>query len=232
LNDALGPERRCEFPDAGKRLAVVDSSHIMFPAARTTKGADLFSICAAPDEYVEIGLDGQISPCCRAQEVAMGYATSLEHFADVWLGRNYELIRASLLRGATGEYPLTNCEGCVMFFAPGEAGGRRAVQYSELDKEDGNRLRIEFPSEVIIEGIQKEAGFCHIVSLPLGLEPRGLVLLEDGKALGPADTLHDDIRKLGEGRYHIGRTSLYFSASDGSDARRNGRVYTLRRDIG
>jgi SAM-dependent methyltransferase len=51
---------------------------------------------------------------------------------------------------------------------------------------------------------------------------------EDGVLLGPGHCLHERIAELGAGRYsHWGRT-LFFAASDGTDARSNGRVYTLR----
>jgi len=54
-----------------------------------------------------------------------------------------------------------------------------------------------------------------------------LLLLEDGRPLGPGHSLHDDIRQLGDGRYsHWGR-SIFFSTSDGSDPRHNGRRYSI-----
>lgn len=54
-----------------------------------------------------------------------------------------------------------------------------------------------------------------------------LVLLEDGRPLGPAHALHDEVRALGAGRYsHWGRR-LLFSTSDGTDPRTNGRTYSL-----
>ncbi|MCB9896497.1 MAG: hypothetical protein H6825_00710 [Planctomycetes bacterium] len=56
-----------------------------------------------------------------------------------------------------------------------------------------------------------------------------LVLLEDGLALGPAHSSHDDIRALGAGRYcHWGR-QLWFSTGDGSSPLENGRTYTVVR---
>jgi len=54
-----------------------------------------------------------------------------------------------------------------------------------------------------------------------------LVLLEDGRPLGPAHALHDEVRQLGGGRFSHWAGSLLFSTSDGSDPRRNGRSYTL-----
>jgi hypothetical protein len=54
-----------------------------------------------------------------------------------------------------------------------------------------------------------------------------LLLLENGIPLAAAHTSHDEIRRLGRGRYsHWGRY-LYFSSSDNTDPRENGRVYRL-----
>jgi hypothetical protein len=59
-------------------------------------------------------------------------------------------------------------------------------------------------------------------------------IFEDGKALGPAHAEHDDIRSRGGGRFshwHDSPTSrsgvLYFSASDNTDPRSNGRSYRM-----
>jgi parallel beta helix pectate lyase-like protein len=65
-----------------------------------------------------------------------------------------------------------------------------------------------------------------------------LRIFENGRELSPAHSMHADIRTLGMGRFsHWGGTngtqtisSLYFSASDNSDPRQNGRVYTYRID--
>lgn len=53
-----------------------------------------------------------------------------------------------------------------------------------------------------------------------------LRMFEDGKELGPAHTAHATIRTEGEGQFAHWDTSLWFSASDGSDPRTNGRKYT------
>jgi len=53
-------------------------------------------------------------------------------------------------------------------------------------------------------------------------------LYEDGQPLGPSDSLHTDIGALGGGRFSLWNDGfLYFSASDNSDPRTNGRQYTL-----
>lgn len=52
-------------------------------------------------------------------------------------------------------------------------------------------------------------------------------LFEDGRSLGPAHSVHDDIRKAGSGRFsHWGR-QLVFSTSDNTDPRGNGRRYEV-----
>jgi hypothetical protein len=54
-----------------------------------------------------------------------------------------------------------------------------------------------------------------------------LMLLEDDTPLTAPHTAHDEIRRLGRGRYsHWGRY-IYFSTSDNTDPRENGRVYKL-----
>lgn len=54
-----------------------------------------------------------------------------------------------------------------------------------------------------------------------------LLLFEDGRPLGPAHTLHSEIRAYGMGRYSHWGSVLYFSASDNSDPNTNGREYRI-----
>ena len=54
-----------------------------------------------------------------------------------------------------------------------------------------------------------------------------LQLREDGKLLGPDHAGHADIRQAGGGRYSHWGTGLWFSASDSSDPRTNGRSYAI-----
>jgi hypothetical protein len=57
-----------------------------------------------------------------------------------------------------------------------------------------------------------------------------LIVYENGKKLGPAHTQHQDIRDNGSGRYsHWGGDpeTLYFSSSDNTDPRTNGRNYEV-----
>lgn len=81
--------------------------------------------------------------------------------------------------------------------------------------------------------ISLENGFCFIahtghLSLSSHDGESPARVLEDGKPLpGPANALHDDIRKIGNGRYSFWHDSVYFSTTDNSDALNNARVYEI-----
>jgi len=74
-------------------------------------------------------------------------------------------------------------------------------------------------------------------ALPAALEPRSdlegeparsrLTILEEGRPLGPAHAFHADIVARGAGRYSHWGPGVYFSASDSSDPRTNGRRYLV-----
>jgi len=101
---------------------------------------------------------------------------------------------------------------------------------------DDNGHRYGLPlSGVLVPGrITQEIGHCFTYSLgPLypgdgvpGGPASTLRLLEDGKELGPAHAPHVEVREQGEGRYSHWVTGIWFSASDNSDPRSNGRRYT------
>jgi hypothetical protein len=59
----------------------------------------------------------------------------------------------------------------------------------------------------------------------LGEAASNLQLSENGLLLGPAHALHADILSQGGGRFSHWNNSLYFSTSDGTDPRLNGRAY-------
>jgi len=54
-----------------------------------------------------------------------------------------------------------------------------------------------------------------------------LELFEDGVPLGPAHSLHAEIRSEGQGRYSHWAGLVFFATSDGSDPQTNGRTYTV-----
>src|ERR1022692_3658815 len=85
--------------------------------------------------------------------------------------------------------------------------------------------------------ISAEQGYAYQVALatphlltPLADDPRNphrapTELFEDGHALHPAHATHDHIRKEGRGAFSQWRSAIYFSTSDNSDPRSNGRAY-------
>jgi len=84
-----------------------------------------------------------------------------------------------------------------------------------------------------LDEIRPERGLCFVAPMPAGLlsDVEGasrVELLEDGRPLGPGHCPHDDVRAHGGGRYSHWGEWMYFSSSDGSDPRDNGRVYTFR----
>ena len=59
------------------------------------------------------------------------------------------------------------------------------------------------------------------------LAPGDVQLTEDGRPIGALDPAHADIRARGGGLYNLWEGALWFSTSDGSDPRTNGRAYRL-----
>jgi hypothetical protein len=89
------------------------------------------------------------------------------------------------------------------------------------------------PYSLEIHELRAESGHCWLGSLPGYLlsdkeSSSLLVLFENDVPLGPAHAGHDDIRNLGGGRFSHWGTELYFSTSDNSDPRSNGKRYTVR----
>lgn len=88
---------------------------------------------------------------------------------------------------------------------------------------------------IVARYVQPESGHCYIAVMDFGEDgdkesgnKSGLLLFENGKPLGPPRSLHQAIRERGQGRYsHWTRQGLYFSTSDNSDPRSNGRRYEV-----
>jgi hypothetical protein len=66
-----------------------------------------------------------------------------------------------------------------------------------------------------------------VVGEGIGDAVSNLQLRENGQLLGPAHSGHSDIRETGKGRYSHWRMKLWFSASDSTDPRANGRAYSV-----
>jgi hypothetical protein len=108
----------------------------------------------------------------------------------------------------------------------------RQIRMPTLWKVLLSRIRSRYRGELATANIRKHEGASFMVDVPAYLlsdkeAASALVLLEDGKTLGPAHGRHDDIRRLGGGRFSHWGIELYFSTSDNSDPRTNGRKYTI-----
>ena len=78
-----------------------------------------------------------------------------------------------------------------------------------------------------------EQGHCFLADVPKHLLSDSecasrLRLYEDDRELGPAHSSHEHIRARGRGSYSHWGAQLYFSTSDNSDPRTNGRRYRIR----
>jgi hypothetical protein len=94
------------------------------------------------------------------------------------------------------------------------------------------KLRLIFNKRAngMLTDIKPELGYCYLTPVPKWImsDSNGrsnLKLLENENPLGPAHSLHDHIRSLGMGRYSHWGGYIYFSTSDNSDPRTNGRTY-------
>ena len=95
-------------------------------------------------------------------------------------------------------------------------------------------------ARLAIADISADGGFAYIAPISRRAPPgyvivgdgtgkgvSNLQLRENGQSLGPAHAGHSDIRESGKGRYSHWRTRLWFSASDSTDPRTNGRTYSI-----
>lgn len=89
--------------------------------------------------------------------------------------------------------------------------------------------------EISPDDIELEQSRCFTVWIPQfaegddssGEATSKVEVLEDDAPLGPAHSLHDDIRRKGAGRFSHWGNKLYFSSSDDTDPRTSGRRYVV-----
>jgi glucan phosphoethanolaminetransferase (alkaline phosphatase superfamily) len=92
-----------------------------------------------------------------------------------------------------------------------------------------------------ISSLQHDSGFAYVAQVQ-GFDRVGyrwlsdtqdkpdqsnLLILENGKRLGPAHSLHDRVRKMGAGSFSHWNGAVVFSASDNTDPQTNGRSYVV-----
>ena len=159
-----------------------------------------------------VDLTGEVVPCCFWS----GYGnvgkplgnTNLNSIDEIWNGTEYQALRRANASGKLDGHP---CNQCM------------AYSWS-----NGN-----YPPFTSPIPWRHESGHCYLVEIPesfiklAGESLNEAELLENGTPLPFPNGMHDDIRKLGEGRYSVWGRSLYFSTSDNSDPSDNGRSYEL-----
>ncbi|MDB4925251.1 pectate lyase [Mucilaginibacter sp.] len=87
---------------------------------------------------------------------------------------------------------------------------------------------------ISLDGLKSDGGYAYKIGYPLPQNGDSntspsvstLRLFENGVELGPAHSVHQDIRDYGKGRFSHWGTTLYFSASDNTNPATNGRKYT------
>ena len=106
----------------------------------------------------------------------------------------------------------------------------RQIPAPGLKKIINTSLRRRYQGDLL--DYQPETGNCWVVEVPEFLPSdkeaaSSLRLFENGRELGPGHASHDEVRRSGCGRYSHWGAALYFSTSDNSDPRANGRRYTV-----
>jgi hypothetical protein len=92
--------------------------------------------------------------------------------------------------------------------------------------------RFRHPFKGKVATVQHESGHCWVTPVPKHLLSdreswSKLQVLEDGRPLPQAHSAHDDIRRLGSGRFSHWGDQIYFSTSDNSDPATNERTYEI-----
>ena len=168
--------------------------------------------CAYPWQQLIIDLTGEVVPCCFWS----GYGnvgkplgnTNVNSLDEIWNGPEYQALRRA---NATGNLEGHPCHQCMAYAWA-----------------NGNYPPFSSPIPW-----RHESGHCYLVEIPerfvrlTGESLKDAELLEDGVPLPFSGAMHDEIRKLGGGRYSVWGQSLYFSTSDNSDLSDNGRTYEL-----
>ena len=109
---------------------------------------------------------------------------------------------------------------------------------SEVSERVGGIVMPACPRRCLVrlESIEPGDGHCFMTELPTDLRAGDnpddpfaspLVLLENGMELGPPHAVHAEIRGIGSGRFSHWQRTLFFSSSDNSDPRVNGRDYRV-----
>ncbi|MEX5213169.1 MAG: hypothetical protein NW703_03295 [Nitrospiraceae bacterium] len=86
-----------------------------------------------------------------------------------------------------------------------------------------------------LQDFRRDDGHCWVASVPPDLlsDKEGashLMVYEDDRRLGPAHSSYEDVRQKGGGRFTHWGPEVYFSTTDHSDPRTNGRRYYVKEE--
>ncbi|UVO39205.1 radical SAM protein [Bradyrhizobium arachidis] len=170
--------------------------------------------CAYPWQQMIIDLTGEVVPCCYWS----GYGnfgkplgnTNSSSLDEIWHGQAYRELREKVASDQLEGHPCGNC-----------------LAYRSTGTFPGFSWPVEYAHE---------SGFCYLAQIPesfvkvIAGADGEVKLLEDGEALSGSNALHEDIRKIGRGRFSVWKGWLYFSSSDNADPIESGRRYQLAYD--
>lgn len=169
--------------------------------------------CAYPWQQLIIDLTGEVVPCCFWSGYGNGGKplgnTNTNTIDEIWNGEGYRDLRARVASGDLEGHP---CGSCMAYrWANGV-----------------------FPRFSWSAGVTRESRKCFLSQIPeqfaayIAGREHEVQLFEDQRALEHPNAVHDDIRRLGQGRYSVWNGWLYFSSSDNTDPAENGRTYWLQ----
>jgi hypothetical protein len=108
----------------------------------------------------------------------------------------------------------------------------RWLKYSEPDLAGISGTKLHLKGHFVRRGFSRFAYVARVQQLNqpednnVSPERSRIMLYENGRALGPAHSLHADIEDIGRGRFsHWNDIGVIFSTSDNSDPNSNGRTY-------
>jgi radical SAM protein with 4Fe4S-binding SPASM domain len=167
--------------------------------------------CAFPWQLMVIDLTGEVLPCPYFHFAGSGQTlgnTNRNSIAEIWNGPAYRALRA---RHASGDLEGHPCGNCMAYR---QSGGL-------------------YPAFEWGDSFRHEQGLCYLAQIPESFWERHrdkadqVVFVEDGVPLPHPQSMHDDIRRHGQGRYSVWRGYIYMSTMDGSNPACNGRRYEL-----
>ena len=108
-----------------------------------------------------------------------------------------------------------------------------SIRAEGIGKLIGRVFRRPYAGE--LQGFRRNEGHCWVASVPPELlsDKEGasrLVIFEDDRQLGPSHSAYEDIRRKGGGRFTHWGPEVYFSTTDNSDPRTNGRRYHAKEE--